>query len=226
MHACVRLLPVVVAVLYLVAALPATVVSAKGPVAVITVSGPGLTAPIEMKSAAVLSDFDPWRRQFIAWDRGVPPAAPQGPSYAITFYRFHRDESGASPIYVFDYVPNVPDGPGYIYIPGPDDSRYSLNAGTVVGATSSDRWNPDGKWQYATDEWDATVLQELRTHGVDLSAGGAAGEGSQGGGTVSRSGFSPRFFFPMLGVLALVTAGAAYALGSDRRSRVGSWFTH
>ena len=213
MHTRVSALPAVLVALYLLVALPATVVSAKGPVGRITISGPGLTDPVEVKSAAMLSNFDPWGRQFIAWDRGVAPTAPQGqPSYAIAFY---RDESGrGSPIYVFDYVPRSPRGPGYIHLPGPGDSRYALNAGTVVGATSSDRWNPDGKWQYATDEWDAAVLQELRTYGVDVFAGDAAGEG-QAGGTAAILG--PASSFLLLGVLVLAAVGGAYRLVRNSR---------
>ncbi len=137
------------------------------------------------------------------------------PSYAVSFY---RDQSGAgSPIYVFDYVPGSPGGPGYIHIPGPGDSRYRLNAGTVVGATSTDRWNPDGNWQYATDEWDAAVLREFRTHGVDVSTGDVAGEG-RAGGTAATSGAASRLL--LFGALALATSGGAYWLvRNDRRGR-------
>ncbi len=216
MHRRVSALPVALVALCLLGALPAAVVSAKGPVDRITISGPGLTDPIEVKSTALLSNFDPWGRQFIAWDRGLAPAAPQGqPSYVIAFY---LDQSGAgSPIYVFDYVPGSLDGPGYIHIPGPDDPRYRRNASTIVGATSTDRWNPDGKWQYATDEWDAAVLQELRAHGVDVSTGDVAGEG-RAGGTAATSGGASRLL--LFGALALVAAGGAYWLvRNGRRER-------
>ena len=60
----------VLALVVLVALLPASAAFAKSPTDKIGVSGPGLVGPVEIADPASLSGFNPWTRGFIAWDRG------------------------------------------------------------------------------------------------------------------------------------------------------------
>ena len=140
--------------------------AAKGPVDKIAILKASSTEPIEVSDEGALAEFDPWGRQFIDWDRGIadgPP--PGGEGYMVSFYLDDRV------IYVLEYAPDAAGGTGFIYIPGPDHPDYSLNSGTIIGA-SSDRWDPNGKWQYATPRWDALMRSES---GVQPPATGDGG---------------------------------------------------
>ena len=140
----------------LVAALFAGPAWAKNPPDTLVVEGPGLTSPVAITDAAALAGFSPWDRGFIAWDRGPATAPPPtARRYAVYFYLAGRE------VYVLDYVPAPAGEPGSIYLPGPGDPAYGLNSGTIVSA-STDRWDPNGRWQYATAAWDAALSRALR----------------------------------------------------------------
>ena len=137
--------------------IPGSPVLAKGPVDKITLTGPGLTNPIEITDPESLAPFNPWTRGFIDWGRGLvtePPPAEQ--TYTVSLYLRARGV-----IYVLQYSPDPSGGPGYLYIPGRGDPWYSLNIGTILTG-DSDAWNPNGKWQYATSDWDALMQRALR----------------------------------------------------------------
>jgi len=127
------------------------------------VSGNELAAPVEIPDAAALESFNPWNRGFIAWERGLaadPP--PVARTYTVAFYLDSASAggSGGTPIFVVHYAPDPAGGPGFIYIPGPADEWYRLNIRTIITG-GSDRWNPNGRWQYATAEWDAVMRGAL-----------------------------------------------------------------
>jgi len=167
-----RVLLSVSAVLLSLTAAPAAY--AKGPVDKIVIAGPGLAASIEITDAADLSGFNPWSRTFIAWNRGLvaePPSIEE--TYAVSFLKKGGRE--LSLIYMLHYAPGPSGGPGYIYIPGPDEPWYWLNIGTI-STGSSDRWNPNGKWQYATVQWDALMLRALNGQTVPVSASSKASD--------------------------------------------------
>jgi hypothetical protein len=106
----------------------------------------------------------PARWGFIDWERGSitsPPAAET--TYTASFY-LKREGDDLSLIYVLRYLPDPSGGQGFIYIPGPGDPWYRLNIGTIITG-SSDRWDPNGKWQYATAEWDRVVRGALEARG-------------------------------------------------------------
>ena len=140
-------------------------VVAKGPVDKITVDGPD-TERIEITAGDALYEFDPWGRQFIDWDRGLASKPPTGGElYIVSFYLEDRV------IFVMEYAPAPEGGTGYIYIPGPDDPDHRLNAGTIIGG-SSDHWNPNGKWQYATAAWAAVMRGENQVQPPATGDGG------------------------------------------------------
>jgi hypothetical protein len=143
--------------------LEATVV-AKGPVDKITVTGPEIES-IEITARDALDEFDPWGRQFIDWERGLASKSPtRGEPYTVSFYLDDRV------IFVLKYAPE-PEGTGYIYVPGPEDPDYRRNAGTIIGG-SSDRWDPNGKWQYATASWAAVMPGENQVQPPATGDGG------------------------------------------------------
>ncbi|MBI4499398.1 MAG: hypothetical protein HY689_16040 [Chloroflexi bacterium] len=169
--------------LSLAALLPAPAL-AKSPPDKITVEGPGLAAPVEITDPADLAEFSPWSRRFIWWDQGLvtaPPPADQ--TYTVSFYL--RDRK----IYVVEYAPDPSGAPGALYFPGPGHPSYRLNIGTIIGASTSDRWAPEGKWYYATAEWDLMIQRALRAHRATSRA-----PGSPVGDTPFPSAPVPRFW--------------------------------
>jgi hypothetical protein len=137
--------------------LPSTV-AGKSPPDRITISGPTLASSVEIVDALALSEFSPWARAFIDWDRGISAGPPEETRrFEVSFY---LDERDPAPVYVLHYAP-VASGPGYIYIPGRGEPWHQSNIGTIQGASTSDRWAPEGKWQYATGAWDALIRTAL-----------------------------------------------------------------
>lgn len=140
-----------------------SIASAKGPAAdKITVSGPGLTDPIEITDPQTLQKFNPWSDDFFDLKKGLlalskPPEI--SGLYQITFYLKQPD--GTSTIqYAFQYAPGHP---GYIYLPGKNDELFKLNTLNVRGAF-------DGQWTYASQDWDSLMQRQLAGRGVSVHA--------------------------------------------------------
>ncbi len=146
---------------------------AKGPVDKMTLTGAGLASPIEITNSESLAPFDPWTRGFVSWNRGrvtEPPPAEQ--IYAVSFYLQARNRPNCPKldgefcvIFVLQYSPDPSGGPGHLYFPGPGEPSYRLNIGTIM-TSSLDAWDPNGKWQYATADWDALMQRVLGEDGV------------------------------------------------------------
>lgn len=140
--------------------LPAT---AKGPVDMITITGPGIDEPIEITDPEILSRFDPWAGQFLGTGGPleVAPAIESEEPYQIFFYL--RDNSGELQLdYAFDYYPNPTDERAYIYLPGPVEPYYEVNTGSII------RDDSDGRWHIAMPTWDAMFQEQLQASGVSL----------------------------------------------------------
>ena len=75
-------------------------------------------------------------------------------SYQVFFYmkgagrRSDYDRGALKMIYEIWYRPGREDDPRLIYLPGQGEEFYKNNVGTIL------RENDDGKWHYATPEWD------------------------------------------------------------------------
>ena len=156
--------------------IPGSPVLAKGPVDKITLTGPGLTNPIEFTDPESLAPFNPWTRGFIDWSRGLvtePPQAEQ--TYAVAFYLKASErpyclkhEGEFCLIYLIRYSPDPSGGPGYLYFPGQGEPEHQINKGTIIDS-SIDAWDPNGKWQYATAGWDALMQRALQADGGPTS---------------------------------------------------------
>ncbi len=145
---------------------PSSHALAKGPVDKITVAGPGLAAPVEVTGPGH-NGFDPWTRDFIHWSRGLANPPPSvGEAYKVSFFLKQHDRSyclnrdgNYCLRYVVQYLPDPSGGAGYLYIPGPGEPHYRINIGTI--GSGSNRWDPQGKWQYATARWDASMRRAI-----------------------------------------------------------------
>jgi len=124
--------------------------SGKAPTVRITLSGRSLARPIQITDAKALQLSNAWAATFL--DVSKPPlaAAPKVSStYEVTLY----SEIGTNDIrktYVFFYSPESPAKQGLVYLPG-KGSLWALNAGTII------RQGRDGKWSYASPDWEASI---------------------------------------------------------------------
>jgi hypothetical protein len=124
--------------------------SAKAPTIKITVSGGGLTVPLEVTDPRVLAISDVWSGQFLDYSRSPVNEAPKGlRSYEVSFY-VKLAENDMRKMYVVYYYPNASEKQSFIYLPG-EEPIWGLNAGTIL------RKGQDGKWNYASAAWEALI---------------------------------------------------------------------
>ncbi len=123
--------------------------AAKGPVDLITIEGPGLSEPIQIKDHPTLGQFDPWAGQFLGAGEPLEAAPNVGEPFQVKFYL--NGANGQPELhYVFYYYFNTEPGRGYIYLPGPEDEHYTTNIGTIIRGT-------DGRWHESSPAWDRVM---------------------------------------------------------------------
>jgi hypothetical protein len=124
--------------------------SAKGPTVRLTVSGGGLQSPIEVTTPAALAHV--WSDEFIGGPTAQPPA--RLPRYQIAFHVLPNGKREPKVMYVVTYVRDEGSGEALVYLPGPGEEHYGLNASTILRAGS-------GRWHHAVPYWAAAVNQSL-----------------------------------------------------------------
>jgi hypothetical protein len=144
----------VVAVAFTCAVLPG---SAKSRTVKLTISGPGIAGPLEVTDPAALASI--WGGEFLAGPAAQPDASL--PRYVVSFYAvLMRAERTGSPeiklMYVVEYCRDPATGAGFVFLPGPGDERYKLNATTML------RDGQDGRWRQAEPAWNEAVWKGLR----------------------------------------------------------------
>src|SRR5882724_10327818 len=142
------------ALLVLLAGIP--LAYSKGSPDLITISGGGLTQPIEITDSTSLKAFDPWSGQFADWQQKPLADAPCfRRSFEVLFYmkwpglESSFDHGGLQMIYATRYCST--GTAGYVYLPGPGEPQYRRNIGTIIRGVA------DGKWHRASPEWDALM---------------------------------------------------------------------
>jgi len=128
----------------------------------ILISGGGLTQPVEITDPASLKAFDPWMGQFADWQQKPLTDAPCfRRSIEVLFYmkwperNSSLDRGDLKMIYATRYCST--GLMGYVYLPGPGESLYRENIGTII------RGNADGKWYPATAAWNALLSNSVAT---------------------------------------------------------------
>ena len=126
---------------------------AKGPAEKISISGPGLAAPIEITDPQLLQPFSPWSDAFFDQQRSVLAESPNsGNVYQVLIFADSRV------FYAFNYIPG---SPGIIYLPGQGEEWYETNVSTIL---RSGGW--EGHWHYASREWDDLIGSLLADQGI------------------------------------------------------------
>ena len=126
---------------------------AKGPAEKISISGPGLTAPIEITDPELLQPFSPWSDAFFDQQRGLVTESPDsGRAYQVLIFADSRV------FYAFNYIPG---NPGMIYLPGRGEEWYETNVSTILRSGGL-----EGHWLYASREWDDLIGSLLADQGI------------------------------------------------------------
>ena len=142
----------------------------KGPTVKITVSGPGLAAPLAITDPNV-GEFAVWSGPgvfvnrveqtegfIIEWSKGTAAELPAGlDRYEVSFFAGCNDPNigcrSTEPrvVYVVTYAYRTGSNPGFVYLPGRRDDTFRLNEAM---------WHGDayhGKWLHATAAWEKFV---------------------------------------------------------------------
>ena len=130
-----------------------SVAFAKGSPDKITITGPGLAAPIEITDPSILDQFNPWDGNFLDKNRTMVTDTPQDQApYEVLYYS--RDPGGEFRLfYAFYYLPAASGMRGQIYLPEEQDKRYVMNNETIARRSG---------WLYASPEWDSFMQRLLR----------------------------------------------------------------
>lgn len=117
----------------------------------ITISGGGLTSPVEITDPQVLALSNVWSGNFLDETRTPESKPPERlPAVEVSFF-IKVAENDMRKNYVAFYYPNSPGQQGYIYLPSKGSPLWWLDAGSIL------RTGRDGKWSYASPAWEALV---------------------------------------------------------------------
>jgi len=116
----------------------------KGSPDLIVISGGGLAQSVEITDPSLLRAFNPWIGQFADWQHEALAEAPCfRRSFEVLFYMkwpgriSPLDRGDLKMIYATRYCSTGLIG--YVYLPGPGETHYGENTGTIV------RGQADGK---------------------------------------------------------------------------------
>jgi hypothetical protein len=121
----------------------------------ITISGRGLKSPVEITDPRVLALSNAWSGQFLDWTRTPESEPPKGFLAVEVSFFTKMAENDIRKNYVVFYYPNPSGKQGYIYLPAKGSPLFWLDAGSII------RTGRDGKWNYASPEWEALVKPVL-----------------------------------------------------------------
>jgi hypothetical protein len=125
---------------------------AKAATVKIIISGPDLSAPLEITDEHILNLSNVWAGQFLDASHGSLEKPPQRLPYELTFYVKLGGEDNLRLMYVAYYYPDPSSTKaGFIYLPGKREPWYYLNVGAIL------RENQDGRWSYASPAWEALI---------------------------------------------------------------------
>jgi hypothetical protein len=147
-------------VILLVAMTTAESASAKGPTVELSITGPGLNAPIHTSDPDAI-DASVWGGNFADWGAGsVAEPIEALPRFLVHFWVQLPRSGGVHLMYVVGFVWDPSTERGIVYLPGPRDEWYRTNTSSIW------REGKDGHWFHATEVWGKAlerVLRDVRT---------------------------------------------------------------
>lgn len=135
----------------LLAILLVVTIAAKGETIRLTITGPGLPAPLDVTEPAALANV--WAGRFIGHLAVEPDTAL--PRYVVSFVVKPPREQQARTMYVVTFVVERDSRRGFVYLPGPGEDGYRMNAGTIL------RDGQDGHWHEASEDWSGALAQRI-----------------------------------------------------------------
>ena len=134
---------------------------AKGTTAKLTLTGPGLTAPVEIVEPTILDRSNVWEGGFLGETLDAAPRATQ-PAYTLNFEvqppAWMRQPP--RPMYTVLLVRDPKSGNLLLYLPGRGESGYQLNVSTMLRDMHDGHWHrPPAAWASAI----AVYLPQART---------------------------------------------------------------
>lgn len=127
---------------------------AKGPTVKLTLTGPGLAAPIEILEPAILEASNIFAGSFVGEPMTVTPAI-EPPIYTLTFDLQPPQSKPVRTAYAVSVARDARTGALWIYLPGRGDAGYALNVGTIL------RDGQDGHWHRPPQAWASGIAKYL-----------------------------------------------------------------
>ena len=121
--------------------------------AMLTISGPGLSQPLEVTDGDTLALSNVFAGTFIGAPAVNPPDA-ELPRYRIVF-DIQTMEGVRRAAYTVLYCKNRWTGDAFVYVPGYGDDGYRRNIGTIL------RKGQDGRWHRAGGPWSQAINAHL-----------------------------------------------------------------
>jgi hypothetical protein len=119
----------------------------------LTISGPGLSQPLEVTDENALALSNVFAGTFIGEPQADPPGA-ELPRYSIVF-DIQTAEGVKAQAYTVLYCKDRWTGDAFVYVPGYGDDGYRRNISTIL------REGQDGKWHRAARPWSQAINPHL-----------------------------------------------------------------
>ena len=126
---------------------------AKGPTVKLTITGPGLAAPIDIVEPAILDGSNVYGGSFVGEMVAAAPPV-DTPIYTVSFH-VQSPEWMRRPVKAMYAVSVARDARGalWLYLPGRGEAGYALNVGTIL------RDGQDGHWHRPPLSWAAAIAK-------------------------------------------------------------------
>jgi hypothetical protein len=128
---------------------------AKGTTVRLTLSGPGLSAPVAIVEPAILDQSNVWEGRFIgATLDAAPRVAAQ--VYTVRFDVQPPEWMRQAPraMYTVQLARDARSGELLLYLPGRGDAGYALNVTTMLRDTDDGRWHrPSSTWASSVERY-------------------------------------------------------------------------
>ena len=129
---------------------------AKGATVKLTITGPGLTAPVEIVERGIVDQSNVWEGSFIGKRLEAAPQVTL-PLYTVTFdvQLPEWQRAGVRRMYTVSVVRDPRGGGLLLYLPGRGEPGYGLNVSTMLRDTQ------DGHWHRPPAAWASLVAEYL-----------------------------------------------------------------
>jgi hypothetical protein len=127
---------------------------AKGSTVKLTITGPGLRAPIEIVEPSILEASNVFAGSFVGETLTVTPAVKRR-IYTVTFDLQPPQNKPVRTAYAVSVARDAKSGVLLLYLPGRGEAGYALNVGTIL------RDGQDGHWHRPSHAWASALAKYL-----------------------------------------------------------------